>query len=207
MRIVTPIRPRSLLSLFALTKEGTKGWPPPGISERLSRSILPAPSASLTRDPIAVSPHETRVTDRAPQRPLSNRELGLLERALSHCKQRKATVSNRELSAVHNFAAPSPAVRDGIAVSLRGTRIAGRGSRPPAPSLTGSASQTEFVVTSRKQTMGKILTGARTAIKDAQFRAEFRTESHAQAEKECRSRDAAEQSKIPLHIRIEKELL
>ena len=207
MRIVTPIRPRSLLSLFALTKEGTKGWPPPGISERLSRSILPAPSASLTRDRIAVSPHETRVTDRAPQRPLSNRELGLLERALSHCKQRKATVSNRELSTVCTFGAPSALTRDRVAVSLRGPRNAGRNSRHLAPFLTGSASQTEFVVTSRKQTMGKILTGARTAIKDAQFRAEFRTESHAQRTKECRSRDAAEQSKIPLHTRNEKELL
>ena len=139
--------------------------------------------------------------------PLSNRELDLLERGLSHCKQREATNSNRELSTVCTFGAPSALTRDRVAVSLRGPRIAGRNSRPSAPFLTGSASQTEFVVTSRKQTMGKIRTGARTAIKDAQFRAEFRTESHAQAEKECRSRDAAEQSKIPLHTRNEKELL
>jgi pyrrolidone-carboxylate peptidase len=40
----------------------------------------------------------------------------------------------------------------------------------------------------------------------AQSRAEFPTESQAQSEKDCRSRDAAEQSKIPLTIRNEKEL-
>jgi hypothetical protein len=73
--------------------------------------------------------------------------------------------------------------------------------------LTGSASQTEFVVTRSKQTTDEFLTGARTAISVSQFRAEFWTESQAQREKECRSRDAAEQSKILLHIRIEKELL
>jgi hypothetical protein len=73
--------------------------------------------------------------------------------------------------------------------------------------LTGSASQTEFGVAHSKQTTDKFLTGARTAISVSQFHAEFRTESQAQREKECRSRDAAEQSKILLHIRIEKELL
>jgi hypothetical protein len=73
--------------------------------------------------------------------------------------------------------------------------------------LTGSASQTEFVVTRSKQTTDEFLTGARTAISVSQFRAEFRSESQAQGEKECRSRHAAEQSKILLHIRNEKELL
>jgi hypothetical protein len=41
--------------------------------------------------------------------PVSNRELSLLERALSCCKQRKATLSNRELSTNQcccNFSAP-----------------------------------------------------------------------------------------------------
>jgi hypothetical protein len=41
--------------------------------------------------------------------PFSNRELSLLERGLSYCKQRKATLSNRELSTNQycgNFSAP-----------------------------------------------------------------------------------------------------
>jgi hypothetical protein len=58
----------------------------------------------------------------------------------------------------------------------------------------------------RKETIKPFLTGARTPISVSQFRAEFRTESQSQRRKECRSRDAAEQGKIPLHIRIEKEL-
>ena len=143
------------------------------------------------------------------QRPrnVSNRELDLLGRRLSHCKQRTATVSNRELSTVRTLAAPSALTRDRIAISLRETRSAGRGTRSPAPFLTGSAPQTEFVVTHSKQTTVEFLTGARTAIKDAQFRAEFRTELQARRKKESRSRDAAEQGKIPLNIGIEKELL
>jgi len=171
-------------------------------------NLAPATNPDIAHTGIFHSRRFSRASFRVPHlSPISNRELNLLERALSHCKQTTATVSNRELSAVHNFAAPSPAVRDGIAVSLRGPRIAGRGSRPLVPFLTGSATQTEFVVTSRKQTMGKILTGARTAIKVSRFRAEFRTESQARYKKESRSRDAAEQGKIPLHTRNEKELL
>jgi hypothetical protein len=204
MRIVTPVSPRPLL---ALTKEGTTERHPAGMSERLSRSALVAPSVSLMRGRIAPSPREARVTARGPHLPFSNRELDLLERHLSHCKQRNATVSNRELSTVRNFAAPSPALREHIAFLLRKPRIAGHGTRPPTTFLTGSASQTEFVVTRSKQTTAEFLTGARTAISVSQFRAEFRTESQAQSEKECRSRHAAEQSKILLHIRNEKELL
>lgn len=168
----------------------------------------PATNGGVAHARMFPSPGFNRASFRLPHpSPISNRELDLLERHLSHCKQRKATVSNRELSTVRNFSALTPAVRDRVAVSLRGPRIAGRGSRPRAPFLTGSASQTEFDVTPTKQTMGKFLTGARTAIKVAQSRAEFRTESQTRSEKDCRSRDAAEQSKIPLHIRIEKELL
>ena len=59
----------------------------------------------------------------------------------------------------------------------------------------------------RKEAIKPFLTGARTAFRVAQFRSEFRTELQAQRKKECRSREAAEQGKIPLHIRNEKELL
>jgi len=38
--------------------------------------------------------------------PFSNRELSLLERGLSYCKQRKAIVSNRELSTILSSATP-----------------------------------------------------------------------------------------------------
>jgi len=158
------------------------------------------------------------------QRPrhISNRELDLLERHLSHCKQRTANVPNRELSANQcscNLQVPDSLgglritdhatrfVCDRIAISLRGTRIAGRGTRRSAPFLTGSAPQTEFVVTPSKQTTDEFLTGSRTAIKVSHFRPEFRTESQHQRVPECCSPDAAEQSKIPLNIRIEKELL
>ena len=140
-------------------------------------------------------------------RNVSNRELDLLGRRLSHCKQREATVSNRELSTDRTLAAPSALTRDRIAISLRETQSAGRGTRSPAPFLTGSAPQTEFVVTYSKQTTGEFLTGARTPFKVSHFRPEFRTESQRQREPQCRSRDAAEQGKIPLNIRIEKELL
>src|SRR5271156_3320198 len=122
--------------------------------------------------------------------PISNRELELLERRLSCCKERKATVSNREHSTVQNFAAPSPAICDRIAVSLRGPRVAGRRTRPPTTFLpglpaffseglprpffakgslrsieflTGSGSRTEIAVTHSKQMLGKFLTGARIA--------------------------------------------
>jgi hypothetical protein len=121
-------------------------------------------------------------------KPVPNRELDLLKRGLNRCKQRTATVSNRELSTVCNHTDPSAAlipsriqvalhgtpvashetrsVRDQVAVLLRGTLVADRGSRPLAPFLTGSAPQTEIDVTCTKQTTEKFLTGSRTAIKD-----------------------------------------
>jgi hypothetical protein len=82
--------------------------------------------------------------------PISNRELKLLERGLSHCKQRTATAPNRELSTVHNFVAPSMVVRDRIEVSLRGSRIAGRESQPPTTFLTETAQHSEITVTHSK---------------------------------------------------------
>jgi hypothetical protein len=63
--------------------------------------------------------------------PFSNRELSLLERELSRCKQRKATPSNRELSTVRNSAAPARLMRDRTVVLSCGSRFADRGSRPP----------------------------------------------------------------------------
>jgi hypothetical protein len=63
--------------------------------------------------------------------PFSNRELSLLERELSRCKQRKATPSNRELSTIRNSVAPSRLMRDRTVVLSCGSRFADRGSRPP----------------------------------------------------------------------------
>ncbi len=205
--IVTPVSPLRLLALLALTKQGTKERHPSGMSERLSRPALVAPSAPLMRGRIVVLLRGPRVADHGPQTPISNRELDLLEPHLSDCKQRKATVSNRELSTNRDLGAPSSLWRGTVAVSLRGSRITGPGSRPLAPFLTGSASQTEFDLTHSKQTTGEFLTGARTAFKVSQFRPEFQPKSRPQREKDCRSRDAAEQGKIPLHTPTEKELL
>ncbi|MGD0404836.1 MAG: hypothetical protein ABSB66_16760 [Candidatus Acidiferrales bacterium] len=177
-----------------------------GMNEQLSRPALVSPSAMSTHGWIADSLRGIRVAGHGPRWPLSNRELNLLERHLSHCRQKKATVSNRELSTIRNFAATSALARDRVAVLPRGPRIAGRGSRPLAPFLTGSASQTEFDVTPTKQKVEKFLTGARTTFKVAQFRPEFQPKSQPQREPDCRSRDAAEQGKIPLHTPTEKEL-
>jgi hypothetical protein len=63
--------------------------------------------------------------------PISNRELSLLERELSHCKQRKASLSNRGLWTICNSAAPSRLVPDRTVVLSLGSRFADRGSRPP----------------------------------------------------------------------------
>jgi hypothetical protein len=138
---------------------------------------------------------------------ISNRELGLLERPLSHCKQRKATVSNRELSTVCDSTGIATSNSSQVSESPSSAAISDPNSRKLTTFLTGSASQTEFVVTHSRQTTGEFLTGARNAFKVVQIRAEFRNKSQALREKECRSRDAAEQGKLPLHIRNEKELL
>jgi hypothetical protein len=61
----------------------------------------------------------------------SNRELSLLERGLSYCKQRKATLSNRELWTIPNSTAPSRLMRDRTEVLSCGLRFTDRGSRPP----------------------------------------------------------------------------
>ena len=86
---------------------------------------------------------------------LSNREPDLLERGLSHCKQTKATVSNREPSTIYNPSIPrkkNPQNSKNPANIYKWSR----------PLLTGTASQIEFHVTYRKQSAEKFLTGART---------------------------------------------
>src|SRR6202046_2405768 len=87
-------------------------------------------------------------------KPLSNRECKLLESSLIHRKQTVASRSNRELST--NLCCGNP-------------RILIRN----APFLTGSASYSKFNVTHSKQSLDKILTGARTAIKDLDFPLHF----------------------------------
>jgi hypothetical protein len=85
--------------------------------------------------------------------PLSNRELSLLERALSHCKQRKATLSNRELCTILNSAPPSKSMRDRTMVLSRGARFADRESRPSnLPNLNRQIDEFRNAVTYRKQT-------------------------------------------------------
>jgi hypothetical protein len=64
--------------------------------------------------------------------PVSNRELSLLERGLSYCKQRQATLSNRELWTIPNSTTPpSRLMRDRTEVLSCGSGFADRGSRPP----------------------------------------------------------------------------
>jgi hypothetical protein len=200
-----PTRIITLRAPFGMTNEG-KMETSPQMGEGPSGSALPAPSASLTSDQTAVSVCGPRFAHHGTRLPISNRELDLLERPLSHCKQRKATVSNREHSTVCDSAGIATANSSQVSESPSSAAVSDPNSRKLTTFLTGSASQTEFVVTHSKQTTGEFLTGARTAIKVSQFRVEFRTESQPQRKSECRSRDAAEQGKIPLHIRNEKEL-
>ena len=85
--------------------------------------------------------------------PVSNRELSLLERALSCCKQRKATLSNRELWTIRNSAAPSVLMHGQNLVLSRGSRFADRGSRPlTIPNSNRQIHEFRNAVTYRKQT-------------------------------------------------------
>ena len=127
-------------------------------------SPAPATHCGMAHMGIFHSRRFTRTSFRLPHPgPISNRELDLLESDLSHCKQRAATVSNRELPTIRNFAHSPMFVRHQVAVLPRGARIACRGSRPLPPFLTGTASQTEIAVTHSKQTIDEFLTGARIA--------------------------------------------
>jgi hypothetical protein len=197
MRIVAPV---SHLRLLAMTKEGH----PSRISERISRPALIAPSEVSTRGAIPVSLREPRAADREPRTPLSNRELDLLERHLSHCKQRKATVSNRELSTVCDSAGIATASTSQVSGSPSSAAVSDPNSRKLTTFLPGSGRKVE--VTEKKR-LNPVYPALEMHINALQFRAEFRNESHALRKKECRSRDVAEQGKLPLHIRNEKELL
>jgi hypothetical protein len=197
MRTVTPV---SLLRLLALTKERH----PAGMSDRLSRPALVAPPKVSMRGRIPVLLREPRVASHEPRTPLSNRELDLLGRHLSHCKQRNATVSNRELSTIRNAPKIVDSAPFSISASTSHRRISDANFRQLTTFLPGSDRKVE--VTEKKR-LNPVYPGLELHVTVAQFHAEFHTESQAQRESECRSRDAAEQSKIPLHIRIEKELL
>jgi hypothetical protein len=104
--------------------------------------------------------------------PVSNRELSLLERGLSYCKQRKATPSNRELSTNQcccNFCAPmslheslnrSP-IRTSHSFTL--TKEAALATSHCSTFLPGSASRVESDVTYSKHTIETFLPGATIA--------------------------------------------
>ena len=77
--------------------------------ERESRSLIPAGCLSFVPSFISASTGSAET---------SNRELDLLERGLSHCKQRQEIVSNRELSTVHILAVSSALGHNQIGVSL-----------------------------------------------------------------------------------------
>jgi hypothetical protein len=102
--------------------------------------------------------------------PISNRELDLLERDLSHCKQRTVIVSNRELSTIPNstISVAQPAQpRQGSQPPLRKWRsrpaISETNSRPLSPFLPGSAQYVESGVTHSKQKTVTFLPGSRIA--------------------------------------------
>jgi hypothetical protein len=198
-----PMKIAILRAPFGMTNERTKETPSQ-IGKRLSRPALVAPSAALTHGLMSGSLRESRAANHEPRTPLSNRELDLLERRLSHCKQRKATVSNRELSTVCN----APKIVNLIPFSFSENPPRAPISDPNFRQLTtflpGSGRKVE--VTEKKR-LNPVYPALEMHINALQFRAEFRNESQALREKECRSRDAAEQGKLPLHIRNEKELL
>ena len=194
-----PVRVVTLPALLGPAKEGTREGVPSQIGEKLSRPNLAAPSAVLVRDVITVPLRGPQVAGRRPRTLFSNRELDLLERGLSHCKQRKATLSNRELWTVENPAkiVNSSSLRMSEELSL--PVISDTNFRHLTSFLIGTASHLEFVVTHSKQTTGEFLTGARIAC--------FRSAALQLKPQECCSRVAPEQSKIPLHKEPEQEPL
>ena len=184
------MRAVTLPARLALTKERTREGVPSQKGERLSRPSLAAPPIRLVRDRIAV---------RRPRTLFSNRELDLLDRGVSHGKQRKATRSNRELWTVENPAkiVNSSSLRMSEELSL--PVISDTNFRHLTSFLIGTASHSEFVATHSKQTTGEFLTGARIAC--------FRSAALQLKPQECCSRVAPEQGKIPLHKEPEQEPL
>jgi hypothetical protein len=201
MRIVTAISP---LRLLALTKEEAKARHPSRMSERLSLAALVAPPTVSMCGRIAVSVCAPTVAHHGTRLAISNRELDLLERHLSHCKQRKATVSNRELSTVCDAPNIVNLVRFSISKSPSRAPISDANFRWLTTFLPGSGRKVEGT---EKKRLNPVYPGPELHVTVAQFRAEFRTESQARREKESGSRDAAEQGKLPLHTRNAKELL
>ena len=168
-----------------------------GQSER-NRSVASIPATGRRTNGVNLR-HSCRFTRASLRRPrpsfnpslrcsVSNRELNLLERELSHCEQREATASNRELSTVRNLAGSPALARDQIANLACVTRLASCGSRPLAPFLPGSAQKAECDVTPTKQTAGEFLPGATTACDRSAFHrgffcsSEFLTETASQTE-------------------------
>ena len=91
---------------------------------------------------------------------LSNRELNLLERKLSHCKQTNAAASNRELSTICNPAIVS--ISNPAFSSKNLTSKSLLTDRQESRFLPGSAQNVECDVSSRKQTPKEFLPGATT---------------------------------------------
>ena len=141
---------------------------PPASASRLPRVHLAMGASSATQEIcFALSKREPTMRPASQSRAssatqeicfaLSNREPDLLEPELSHCKQTQPVVSNRELSTVCNSAIlskkPPQNAKNPVNIYKLSRLL-----------LTGTAPQTEFDVTSRKQSPKKFLTGARTSF-------------------------------------------
>src|SRR5580658_5703881 len=108
--------------------------------------------------PLRSSASQTDGVVRGIRSTLSNREPELLEPSLTDRKQTNRPRSNREL--------PTKRCSNNFQILLPPLAQICKWSRPL---LTGTALQTEFDVTSRKQTTEKFLTGARTHIRTLRF--------------------------------------
>jgi|ERR1700735_311717 len=133
------------------------------LSQGLSPSILAAASAALNRGGISASLRGEKIAANRMRLAFSNRELELLERRLSCCKQTLTTGSNRELCTIRSFLVPSRLMRDHVAVLRRGTHVASPESCMPMTSLPGTAQYVECDVSSTKQTAVTFLPGSRFA--------------------------------------------
>jgi hypothetical protein len=187
-----------------------------GINSAHSRRFIRASLCLPSRPPISDRELTMRQASSSGARPFSarrgislqgsNRELKLLERLANHCKQRSATVSNRELWT--NQYSCNLRVPVSLYSSLSHPSV--RTSHSPLATshcstfLPGTAPKVE--VTEKKR-LNPVYPGPELHIDAAKFHAEFRTESQAQLEEECCSLVAPEQGKIPLHKEQEKEQL
>jgi hypothetical protein len=169
-----PLRSRRLTRAIDLS------CTPPMCSEGSGVTFPPATNGGAARSATLHSRGFNRASFRLPHlAPSSNRELDLLERNLSYCKQRAATVSNRELSTNRcscNFRGPisvnssrycSPlAASHSFTLTKEGplaTRLPRRSRGHCSTFLPGSAQYVECVVTHSKQTTATFLPGSRIA--------------------------------------------